>query len=335
MAITERSRKMLWGRSAAICAFPDCPRCLIAEATPDDPDAVIGQECHIVAQAAGGPRADAGYDAAQLDDYTNLILLCRDHHGLVDAQPNTYTVETLQEYKRAHEAGVRDRLDFAAQQDDETYGGIVDRWAELADLANWDSWTSFLMAGAQPILYADRAEALAKLNHYLFLRVWPGRYSDLEDSLENFRRVVNDFLPLFQSHAIRHGDFLRTEKFYQIDRWDEELYGRRHDEYLLHVYLVEDLVCELTRAANLVCDLIRVRLNRAYRRDEGALSVVSGPDMMLRYVGHRTEYSADERTASPYPGLEAFRSIRTTRDLHFGAGTSVEDAVFREWKDEA
>ena len=333
MATTERSRKMLWGRSAAICAFPGCPRSLIAEATPDDPDAVIGQECHIVAQAAGGPRADAEYDAAQLDDYTDLILLCRDHHGLVDAQRNTYTVEILREYKSTHEALVRERLDLTAQQDDETYAAIIDHWAELADIANWHGWTSFLMGGEQPGVYADTASALAQLNEYLFSRVWPLSRLDLENSLKNFQRILNDFLSVFRCHVVRRDDFLVTDKFYHIDRWDEELHSRLHDEYLLHVYLVEDLVCELTRAGNLVCDQVRACLNRGYRVAEGALYVVSGPDMMMRYVGHRTQYSADERTASPYPGLDEFKAVRTTRDLHFGAGTSIDDDAFQAWKD--
>ncbi|MCA9071734.1 MAG: hypothetical protein KDA84_22560, partial [Planctomycetaceae bacterium] len=38
------------------------------------------------------------------DRYENLILLCEEHHHVVDAQPQTYTVERLRQMKFDHEA---------------------------------------------------------------------------------------------------------------------------------------------------------------------------------------------------------------------------------------
>lgn len=73
--------------------------------TPGDGDlrhAVVGQECHIVARSATGPRGTDG-ERDDLDGYTNLILLCATCHALVDSQPGTYTLDVLRRLKAKHE----------------------------------------------------------------------------------------------------------------------------------------------------------------------------------------------------------------------------------------
>jgi len=52
--------------------------------------------------------------------------LCRNHHGEIDGQAGTFTVERLKAIKADHERWVRDSLpgyDQQRQQDDETYAG--------------------------------------------------------------------------------------------------------------------------------------------------------------------------------------------------------------------
>ena len=46
----------------------------------------------------------------EIDDYENLILLCKVHHKMVDDQPNTYTVGVLKNLKKKHEKWVRETL---------------------------------------------------------------------------------------------------------------------------------------------------------------------------------------------------------------------------------
>jgi hypothetical protein len=106
MSISDRSRKILWARSGNRCAI--CRRELVAEATPEDPAAVIGDECHIVAQSSGGSRADSS--ATDVDSETNLLLLCKVDHKRVDDQPRYYTVERLRAVKLAHELWVQSSL---------------------------------------------------------------------------------------------------------------------------------------------------------------------------------------------------------------------------------
>ncbi len=80
------------------------------EATDTDSEAVIGDECHIVAKEGSGPRGDSKFPEHELNSYSNLILLCKIHHKLVDDQPGAHTVDYLQKLKANHETWVRETL---------------------------------------------------------------------------------------------------------------------------------------------------------------------------------------------------------------------------------
>jgi hypothetical protein len=75
-----------------------------------DRESIIGEECHIVARKSYGPRGVSTLSASQRDSLDNLILLCSNHHKLIDDQPDRYTVDELQKIKRQHETWVENRL---------------------------------------------------------------------------------------------------------------------------------------------------------------------------------------------------------------------------------
>ncbi len=98
MAITDRTRKILWIKAGGRCSI--CQAQLVTEGTDTDDPSVFGEEAHIVGQSPNGPRAG---NIPDVDSYANLILLCRKHHKQVDDQVSYYTVERLKEIKRQHE----------------------------------------------------------------------------------------------------------------------------------------------------------------------------------------------------------------------------------------
>ncbi len=101
MAITDRTRKILWVKAGGRCSI--CQVQLVTEGTDTDEPSVFGEEAHIVGQSPNGPRAG---NVPDVDSYANLILLCRKHHKQVDDQVGYYTVERLKEFKRQHEERV-------------------------------------------------------------------------------------------------------------------------------------------------------------------------------------------------------------------------------------
>lgn len=108
MSITDKTRKILWGRSGNRCAV--CRRTLVVDANSSDQESVVGDECHLISGLPHGPRYDSGFPTYKLDELGNLILLCRVHHKMVDDQFETYTVDLLKGLKRKHEDWVASSL---------------------------------------------------------------------------------------------------------------------------------------------------------------------------------------------------------------------------------
>jgi hypothetical protein len=86
------------------------------DSTPADDASVVGEECHIVARESGGPRNDPNFPKEKLDQYDNLIVLCRVHHKMVDDQENTYSVEHLRKIKKEHEQWVGETLNISCEK---------------------------------------------------------------------------------------------------------------------------------------------------------------------------------------------------------------------------
>lgn len=73
MTVSDRDRKVLWGRSGSRCAL--CRTSLIRGDDPWVRGAMIGQECHIVSPRGSGPRGNEVPPTGDHDAYSNLILL--------------------------------------------------------------------------------------------------------------------------------------------------------------------------------------------------------------------------------------------------------------------
>jgi hypothetical protein len=105
--IDQKEMKILLLNSGGRCAFPGCPKFLVQEGSDGDEPSIIGEMAHIVAEKREGPRGKHDLTDEERNRHTNLILLCRDHHKIVDDQPLTYSIPVLREMKTKHEAQVR------------------------------------------------------------------------------------------------------------------------------------------------------------------------------------------------------------------------------------
>lgn len=102
---TPSTKYKLFALSGNRCAFPDCTHTLVDEATGTP----VYEIAHIKAENRGGPR----YDKHQTDDerraFDNLMLLCPNHHDLIDKNPKLFPEERLYEMKRQHETTYSNR----------------------------------------------------------------------------------------------------------------------------------------------------------------------------------------------------------------------------------
>ena len=102
--------KVLFALSGNQCAHPGCTNPLVEPATEESEALVIGQICHIYAISRDGPRGKTGLNESELNSPDNLLLLCPNHHVLVDGQHETYPAEMLIGWKQSHESKMRERL---------------------------------------------------------------------------------------------------------------------------------------------------------------------------------------------------------------------------------
>jgi hypothetical protein len=66
LAITERTRKILWGRSGNLCAY--CRRVLVDDGTDLSDEPMVGDECHLIGEKPGAARGHLGAGRDDLDD---------------------------------------------------------------------------------------------------------------------------------------------------------------------------------------------------------------------------------------------------------------------------
>lgn len=107
---SQRDIKRLFALSGNLCAFPKCQSAIV------EGGSLIGEVCHIAADRPGGPRYDAMQTDAERQGFNNLLLMCANHHKVVDDDIESYSVERLLRMKVAHENSTKPLEDSSATQ---------------------------------------------------------------------------------------------------------------------------------------------------------------------------------------------------------------------------
>lgn len=106
--VSSKTRCLLWARAAGHCQYPNCNKDLIGDAVSLTPRLMAALVAHIVAAESSGPRGDPVRSALLADAIENLMLLCHEHHRLIDIErPDDHPEELLLAFKAAHEERIR------------------------------------------------------------------------------------------------------------------------------------------------------------------------------------------------------------------------------------
>jgi len=125
--IPAKESHVLWAKSAGRCAFPECPnRCI--DTFENAGTILLAEMAHILPHSSGGPRGRKSADAG-INRYGNLILLCPNHHELVDKAPDDFPSDKLRQWKAELEHRVEAALDvpsFTSKEELYRYvGGVL------------------------------------------------------------------------------------------------------------------------------------------------------------------------------------------------------------------
>ncbi|AIQ65678.1 hypothetical protein PSTEL_23775 [Paenibacillus stellifer] len=101
--IPERVKVRLWGKAAGRCQYKGCNKPLWVDSLTKV-EFNISYIAHIVADSPDGPRGDKVRSELLKNDISNLMLMCDEHHRLIDKEDVVgHTEDRLLEMKRTHE----------------------------------------------------------------------------------------------------------------------------------------------------------------------------------------------------------------------------------------
>lgn len=119
--------RALWGKAAGRCEYEGCNKLLYQD---DVTSEYINRAfvAHIVAASPGGERGDEEQSAQLSDDIDNLMLLCHEHHRLIDHERAAeHGVDRLRAMKKKHEDRIRTltEIDSSMKSIPITYGANI------------------------------------------------------------------------------------------------------------------------------------------------------------------------------------------------------------------
>lgn len=126
-SISPKNQNLLWAISGGRCEYEGCNRVLHTDILTKKRynSAYIA---HIVADKPGGPRGDNVRSKLLCDDINNLMLLCNEHHNLIDkVDKKGHPESRLLVMKQQHEERIRRITDIAPNMSSEIilYGANI------------------------------------------------------------------------------------------------------------------------------------------------------------------------------------------------------------------
>jgi hypothetical protein len=106
MAVTPTTQKLIWGIFAARCAL--CRRKVVWESDTGG-RSLTGEIAHIVGAQRNAARGRVVFFGDR-DDPDNLMLLCREHHKIIDDNEAEYPVERLRQIRNDYLAWLESQL---------------------------------------------------------------------------------------------------------------------------------------------------------------------------------------------------------------------------------
>ncbi|MDC7704050.1 HNH endonuclease signature motif containing protein [Vogesella indigofera] len=309
MSIQQPDIKLLFSKAAGRCSMPDC-RMLLSE--PSETHALgnvlFGEICHIIGESKDGPRGNGLLPMEERNRYQNLILLCRNHHAIIDKDPNSWPVERLHKIKDDHEFWVNTTLHAQTLSvSDKIYSSIANLVSECLMLNKWYVITDGAINGNLPDLFIKGAV-------YLYTEIyksnWPRTKPLIEEKAINLAERLNCYIQYYTllAYKIDNNYWQEDKRWKAIMRPD---YDKLQYESEKWNYTCFYLLWNLCKALSDFAFSIRSELNPNYFALDGQFVIHDsiGVTNNLKETTYRPDsyievklFEADHNTLLPYRG---------------------------------
>ncbi len=238
MGITSKTRKLLWGKSANRCNDETCRKTLSLEIDQKH-HTITGEECHIVAKKVDGPRGESKLSSKERDEYDNLILMCEEHHHIIDDNPEKYTIDILKDMKKKHEKWVEKNLEeLDVEEIDFDYEDVKFDESSIEEIYSWiienTDWFKYnaedIKIALNELQYLDNEtrKVLYKMIKYYYKK-------DNINIRSIMNKLVNDKI-VEQQKFLTAIELLENHSFIEFDKSNEDDLGINDDGSFVDLY---------------------------------------------------------------------------------------------------
>ncbi len=195
---STKDQKVLWSRAAGRCSMAECRDRLTMDKSVDG-QLTLGEMCHIVGEKKDAARGISILTLKQRNAYSNLILLCRKHHRIIDEDASKYPVEELHRIKSEHEEWVNETLSAKAPNPDEVvFADLIDNLTSFLHLEQW-GW--FIDNAARQLIHRDLIDAHQIIMERWLATIWPTTKPELAQAMRNLMEAFMQYMTQYGSGA--------------------------------------------------------------------------------------------------------------------------------------
>jgi hypothetical protein len=304
VGISEKSIKLLWGRSGNRCAL--CKAELSHDSETANKSFPLGEQAHIIGETNGSPRGQSILSSDEREQYHNRILLCPTDHTIIDKNVDDWPVEKLHMKKTEHELWVQQTLsstlDAKTVATQAIFAHIVDQAVDKCKLAEWSQWSSFA-SSADPKWPVELPDLIFEFRGVVIAAVWPEGYDEFKRAVDTLSILMHKAAQTFVEHCRLVDHMLVSDKIYSnFGRYNPN-YEEDLQEYKRYIQRCYDSLEDAARAANWFADVVRRDLNPSFFAIHGKFLITDGPYPDLTFKTRRLEFTENEKQKLP-EGLE-------------------------------
>lgn len=255
-ALKEAVKLRLWGMSAGRCEI--CNKILYLDSYYGD-DTNFAENAHIHAVGSTGPRHKDDMTQDEINCVENLMLLCAEHHHLIDTKPENYPSDMLVRIKQSHEERIR----------------------RLTDIKNDDSCR--LIAYFSNI---DNTEIFCSSNLFRRAVVRENMYPMQDEPIYLHEGDSTRYVPSAEVFKHKADNLTSQVKLYfgNIVKKDD----------VIAVFALAPMPL-LIKLGSLICDQLNVQVFQCHR--EGDKWAWPGDKTKVEYITHKTKSDSDSNIA--------------------------------------